>query len=169
MTRAKAERGAPKAFLDATLAGSAPREPNGCVLWPYSTWYGYAQIYWKPRGRAEAVGRLVLEHFVGPAPSRRHSMGHAPHAVCGNRHCIAPEHLSWQTSAEQAASRAADGTGPEIYSDDEVLGALRRLEAGESQADVARSIGVSDATVYYWRTGQVRGHLVASLKKERQP
>lgn len=95
-------------FMDAAVRGTAPTEQNGCVLWPFARDEdGYAIR--NRAGSRQAVGRAVLEWTVGPAPSSDHQMGHAPHDVCGNRHCIAPDHLSWQTPKEQAETKRRDG------------------------------------------------------------
>lgn len=107
----KTAEGAPASHLALILTGEAQREPNGCILWPFCTdGHGYAEIWQADRMRR--VGHIVLEHFAGPRPSPDHSMGHALHEVCGHRECIAPEHLSWQTSAEQARNRIIDGGPP---------------------------------------------------------
>lgn len=95
-------------FVDAACNGTAPTEPNGCILWPFPLDdYGYASRSTR-KGRY-AVGRVVLSRVIGPAPSAEHQMGHAPHEVCGNRSCIAPAHLSWQTPTEQAQVKRLDG------------------------------------------------------------
>lgn len=37
------------------------------------------------------------------------------------------------------------------YSEDQILGILKEIEAGSSMASVARAHGVSDQTIYRWR------------------
>lgn len=37
------------------------------------------------------------------------------------------------------------------YTEDQILGILREIEAGASMAAVARAHGVSDQTIYRWR------------------
>ncbi|MBX7133844.1 MAG: transposase, partial [Fimbriimonadaceae bacterium] len=37
------------------------------------------------------------------------------------------------------------------YSEDQILGILKEIEAGASMASVARAHGVSDQTIYRWR------------------
>lgn len=158
-------QGQAQSFLQSVLAGTAPREPNGCILWPFSEWRGYGRI--RHQGRPVHVGVLVLEHFVGPRPSERHTMGHAPHSVCGHRGCVAPEHLSWQTWAEQVAQQELDGTKsqPPCLTGEQhrhavpvavVREAVSRVHAGESHADVARALGVSRPAVSSWVSGRKR-------------
>lgn len=104
------DKGGPRRFVESVAQGTAPVEPNGCIFWPYAIDnYGYATAT-TSTGSSVAAGRLVLERVVGPAPTPEHQMGHAPHEVCGNRHCVAPAHLSWQTPLEQARSKRRDGS-----------------------------------------------------------
>ena len=167
MKQRQAPNGAPAAFVAAALDGTAPREPNGCILWPYAKHSaGYARIHQGPR--LVPVAAVVLEHVVGPKPGPEYSAGHAPHDICGNRGCIAPEHLSWQTWDEQAANRIVDGTqitptGPRgeghqsaTVSDAGVAAAIERVRAGETRAAVARDLGVSKVTVANWVRGSFR-------------
>lgn len=37
------------------------------------------------------------------------------------------------------------------YSEEQIVYALRQVEAGEKVADICRRMGVSDATFYNWR------------------
>lgn len=84
-------------------------------------------------------------------------MAHAPHEVCGYRHCIAPEHLSWATYIEQVAHQRADGTfNGTIVSDEVVRDAVARVRAGERQSVVARDLGVSHTTIRRWVLGKAR-------------
>lgn len=159
----KTQPGEASAFLDAVLRGDAPREPNGCIRWPHALkGKGYAHV------GGEAVGRLVLEHFVGPAPTPRHTMGHAAHDVCGSRRCVAPEHLSWQTYQEQTDQQRKDGTytppqsalGQAHHSatvdDETVRAAVARVRAGETRKAVAADLGVNVSTVKRWVSGHTR-------------
>ena len=160
-------RGEPMRFVRSVLDGTAPREPNGCILWPYGRQGGgYGQVL--RNGRQTLVGWIVLEHFDRPRPSPRHWMGHALHEVCGHRHCVAPEHLTWQTIEEQLEHRRKDGTFfvPEPptglaqhmarHSDEEVRAAVERVRNGETVTAVAESLGVSRPTVARWCAGTSR-------------
>ena len=37
------------------------------------------------------------------------------------------------------------------HSDEQIVYALKRVEAGEKVADVCRQMGISEATLYYWK------------------
>lgn len=38
------------------------------------------------------------------------------------------------------------------YSEEQIIGVLKQLEAGQKVSEVAREIGVSDATLYQWKS-----------------
>lgn len=168
-------QGQAQAFLQSVLDGTAPRESNGCILWPFALRRGYAQI--NRGGSPVGVGLVVLEHFAGPRPSPAHSQGHAPHDVCGRRHCVAPEHLTWQSPAEQAAQQRADGTWsppPRVAGEKQHLAvpagvvreAVQRVKAGESHAAVARALGVSRPAVSSWVSGRKRQDVLEEVRTD---
>lgn len=163
----QAERGSLLSFVEAVVAGGAPTEMNGCVLWPFRLNHkGYPWMRHPETGNKVPAGTIVLERTVGPRPSDKHTMGHAPHSVCGHRSCIAPAHLSWQTYAEQAIQRErVDGTGFKLAGfanpqatvpDDRVAEAIARCTAGEGQTAIAADYGVGQSTVSRWVRGASR-------------
>ena len=38
------------------------------------------------------------------------------------------------------------------FSDEQMIGAVKQLEAGRTAAEIARELGVSDQTLYNWRS-----------------
>jgi putative transposase len=38
------------------------------------------------------------------------------------------------------------------YAEEQIIGALKQMEAGRKIADLARELGVSEATVYTWKS-----------------
>ena len=38
------------------------------------------------------------------------------------------------------------------YSEEQIIGVLKQLEAGQKVSDVAREMGVSEATLYQWKS-----------------
>ena len=38
------------------------------------------------------------------------------------------------------------------YSEEQIIGVLKQLEAGQKVSEVAREIGVSEATLYQWKS-----------------
>lgn len=168
-------RGKGRRFLQSVLDGSAPREPSGCILWPALVDDdGYP--YFREQGRRVRATHLVLEHFYGPRPSPRHTAGHALHEICGHRHCVAPEHLSWQTPAEQRRNQMLDGSArgavirgeanPKAFlSDDEVIALIREALEGKPVRAVARDAGLGTTTVRHWMSGKNRPELVTKARQ----
>lgn len=168
-TLLKAPPGSHLAFVEAVVAGEAPTTERGCVLWPFSLDPdGYPKMTPPGTGRKVSVGTVVLERTVGPRPSSGHTVGHAPHSVCGHRSCVSPAHLSWQTRAEQSAQQSqADRTavGPKrmglanpsaTVPDAHVVEAVARHGAGETLAAIAADYGVYPQTIWTWVRGQYR-------------
>lgn len=170
-----APKGAPIAFVEAVVAGEAATEPGGCVLWPFSVDdNGYPHMQHPTTGRTVRVGALVLERTMGPRPSSGHTVGHAPHLVCGSRACIAPAHLSWQTRAEQSVhqwrvdrtgvARAGFANPQATVTDAQVAEAVARCAAGESQVAVAADLGVNPSAIWTWVHGRRRASALAEAK-----
>jgi putative transposase len=38
------------------------------------------------------------------------------------------------------------------YSEEQIIGTLKQMEAGRNVADLARELGVSEATIYTWKS-----------------
>lgn len=38
------------------------------------------------------------------------------------------------------------------YSEEQIIGALKQMESGRKVADLARELGVSEATIYTWKS-----------------
>jgi putative transposase len=38
------------------------------------------------------------------------------------------------------------------YTEEQIIGALKQMEAGRKVADLARELGVSEATIYTWKS-----------------
>ena len=83
---------------------------EGCLLWPHGQNRGYGRV--RVGGEMYQAHRLSCEWAHGPAPDGKDCALHAPHEICGHKHCIAPAHLRWGTQQENVADRAVDGTQP---------------------------------------------------------
>jgi putative transposase len=53
------------------------------------------------------------------------------------------------------------------FSEEQIIGILKRVEAGQPVADVCRELGASDATGYRWRA-QFGGLEVSQVRRLRQ-
>jgi putative transposase len=53
------------------------------------------------------------------------------------------------------------------FSEEQIIGILKRVERGQALADVCRETGISDATYYRWKA-QYGGREVNQLRRLRQ-
>jgi putative transposase len=53
------------------------------------------------------------------------------------------------------------------FSEEQIIGILKRVEAGQPVADVCRELGISDGTYYRWKA-QFGGLEVSQLRRLRQ-
>jgi membrane-associated PAP2 superfamily phosphatase len=109
------------------------------------------------------VHRLVTEYFLGPRP-RDMEVCHNNGIITDNRLC----NLRYDTKAGNFADKKKHGTenfgtknGQNILSETEVMKIVYLLKLGVYQKDIAREVGVSQATVsniasgktWSWLTG----------------
>lgn len=124
--------------------------PDGCVQWPFAARSsGYGSIFLK--GVRTTSHRVACEMAYGPPPLPGM---HAAHS-CNNRGCCNPAHLRWATVKENHADKISDGTlvrGEKCHTaqlTESSVREIRRLcHGGVSDRVVARSYGVSRATIY---------------------
>ena len=114
-------------------------QSDECLPWPFAkNWDGYGRIAW--RGRAWNAHRAMCIIAYGDPPSRSH---HAAHR-CGNTSCVNPRHLYWATPTENQIDIGSKRRRLDRARADKIRS---RLIEGESQAEVARSFGVSPRMV----------------------
>ncbi len=53
------------------------------------------------------------------------------------------------------------------FSEEQIIGILKRVEAGQPVADVCRELGISDGTYYRWKA-QYGGLEISQLRRLRQ-
>lgn len=135
-----------------------PPTADGCQLWQGSllSYSGYGRFHLSTGRRAtESViahrVSLILARGLPPADALV-----AAHA-CRNRHCVAPAHLRWATTAENAADRRRDGTviytrgeahALHVLTEDQVI-EIRTLYAagGVTQRELASRFGVVQSAI----------------------
>jgi hypothetical protein len=140
------KRGEPERFYREVVL---PYRGDDCLLWPYSlTVAGYGQLR-STKGRTQLVSRRVCEDTHGAAPSPHHEAAHS----CGRGQfaCVAPNHVSWKTPAENTADKIAHGTyhfgekhGLSKLTESQVL--QIRCSQGK-QTEIAGRFGITQQTV----------------------
>ena len=124
-------------------------DANGCMLWlgRARTVDGYGQF--RNRRRLVRVHRVALVYAAGPTP---HSAMDAAHS-CRNRHCVAPAHLRWASSAENHHDRLRDSTtnqggrhGMSKLTETQVL-KIRALSGESTGRALAKQFGISEGQV----------------------
>ena len=120
------------------------RTKGGCLEWHGLAKRGYGRILHE--GKAQQTHRLVLAAKKGepidPSMQARHH--------CDNPPCCNPDHLDWGTHEENTMDavlrRREDSCGMKLTADN-VRSIRLRLEAGETQASIAASYGVTRSTI----------------------
>lgn len=131
-----------------------------CLLWTASLNHeGYGRFHLGPVDVRAHVLSASIAHgarpFVGALAC------HAPHWQCGNRNCVAPEHLSWKSPAENIADREADGTtarGPRVNGE-QVRAILDLRRGGATFSSIDASLGIHRGAAYdiYHQHSRLRG------------
>lgn len=149
-----ADKGATEAFLRAHVAHSS----DHCLLWPFArtaTGYGIAVVGGVQKHASRWM--CVLAHGA-PHPETLE----AAHR-CGNRACVNPRHLRWETPKGNQADRLVHGT--DIRGQKNVKTTLtnedvRAIRAAPPDlAAICRRYGVSKGCVSKIRSGQRWGHI----------
>lgn len=142
-------------------------ETDDCIAWPYcKTKDGYGRLSWKGQPSSAHVVAATLAH--GPRPSDKHEVCHS----CGNgsKGCVNPRHLYWGTRKDNVADAIRHGTAFPVktmvrsgeashsakYTDVQIADMLRRVDAGETQAAVARDTGISAVYLNQLTLGRLR-------------
>lgn len=137
---ARASLGEPLRFLHEDVLTYKGDE---CLPWPYAcNTKGYGQI--AINSVTYYVHVVVCEKVNGPRPSPNHVASHK----CGQGHigCCNPNHLKWQTWAEDRADMITHGTNNAKLTDETVL-EIRSLEGKMSPRDIAHQFGISRENV----------------------
>lgn len=135
--------GAAQAWLTDYLANLP--DSTDCVEWPYGKGkWGYGVVRWN--GKSKPVHIIVNEAVRGPRPA-----GMETCHSCGNRACVNPAHLRWDTPINNQRDKLKHGThnrgnkhyGSKLTADD--VQEIRR--SSDSQAQLAARFGVHPGTI----------------------
>jgi hypothetical protein len=123
---------------------SKVNKTDTCWLWTATLdRYGYGQFY--------CNGRMVASHRLswllsGNTIPEGMVTCHAPHEICGNRHCVNPAHLKADSYSENNKDAYRDGTRPSKLTEEQVR-AIRANLKNKSQRGLAREYGVSQGLI----------------------
>lgn len=111
---------------------------------------GHGQMRWE--GRLDYVHRISWRLTHGPIPDGMWVLHRCNNARCGNpEHLYLGSHLDNMADMRIAGSRkgktSGEKSGRAILNEGAVLEARRRYLAGESQPEIARSMGVSTSCI----------------------
>lgn len=149
------------------IRSSLSYEGDDCILWPLyiNSESGYPTVCVDHKSRNGHSYMCELAH--GPRPTPQH---HAAHS-CHVRHCINPRHLSWKTPSENMLDKRENGTavthswGSQGKFTPEQVQHIRDMEGQHTQAAIARTFGVTEATIRNIYKGRTYG---ARISPERR-
>lgn len=140
------ERGAALEF--ANRVSLASRRSASCIIWPFGkNSAGYGTLF--VDGKKRLAHRYICQRVHGPA---KDSTLHAAHN-CGNRACVNPMHLRWDTPSGNCADKLLHGTHHrgERHGNAKLTAAdvrtIRQLGTSMSSPVIAPMFGVSPRTI----------------------
>ena len=133
---------------------------GGCRLWTRAV-NGAGYPVGTLGGKQVNPARILLEHIAGPAPS-----GCTLWQTCGDRKCLAPEHLVWRPAAEAHRYR---GSVQRKLREDQVHTIRRRLASGdETHREIAADYRISRDLISKIRCGKLYGDIPGDPLPSRQ-
>jgi len=131
---------------------------DDCLIWPYSTTRGYAQV--AIGRRLQKAARVMCQWVHGDPPTPKHEAAHS--CGNGNKACVNPKHLTWKTRAGNHADAMLHGTAyinqrgvPRAKLTPSQAGEIRSLKGHVSQDKIAARFGVSHSTVAKIHRGEL--------------
>lgn len=138
------------------LSCSVTNKKTGCIEWQRGQKCGYGAVF--VNGRQEAAHRVSYRLNIGPIP-RCLFVCHR----CDNRPCINPEHLFLGTAKDNnvdAANKGRTARGEKNsrakLTEKDVL-AIREMSG--SQAQIAKTFGVSQSNIFYIKSRRSWRHI----------
>lgn len=134
---------------------------DDCLIWPFGTSRGYAQI--TVDGVHQYVSRMICEIESGPPPTPDHEAAHS----CGNGKlgCVNPRHIRWATRSENELDKVDHGTsnrgirnGNAKLTDDDIR-QIRCMSGKTSQRAIATKFGVTQSIIWRVLSGRSWKHV----------
>jgi len=132
-----------------------------CLDWPFAkveSGYGRVNVL----GKSKNASQIMCQMAHGEAPTENHQAAH----LCGKGHlgCVNPQHLQWQTPAENNADKANHGTlplGERVYNatiSDETARKVKEMR-GKPYADIEGQLGVKKHVIGSILSGRTWRHV----------
>lgn len=148
----RCQHGEPERFLRSLIG----HDGDDCVLWPFclnDSGYGLASI----GGRQKQASRWMCILVYGDPPFPKAESAHS----CGNRKCVNPNHLRWDTPKGNCADKLKHGTlncgernGKTTLTDEEV-DLIRKTPRKRNQLKhLAERFGMSRESLVKIRNGK---------------
>jgi DNA-binding transcriptional regulator YiaG len=128
---------------------------DDCLIWPFTRirQKGYGMLGYGGK-KGIYAHRTMCELAHGKPPTKKSQARHS----CGKGHlgCVNPRHLSWSTNSQNQKDRRRHGThGGSIGARTRLtlrqIANIRARRGIETQASIARRLGVSVGCVEYWQ------------------
>ena len=120
-----------------------------CVIWPFATnKAGYGIMH--SNGKTRLAHRVIMEIKSG---ATHHDLDVAHSCGNGQRGCVNPNHMRWDSRAGNMADKLFHGThnrgekSPVAKLSNEQVSEIRKLRGKESQASIAKRLGVDQSNI----------------------
>lgn len=140
---------------------NALSKADQCIEWPFGTnghGYGRATV----NRKRVLVAWITCEMINGPKPSDEYEVAHN----CGNRICVNPLHLRWDTRAGNMHDKDMHGTDNkgEKHASHKLkisdIMDIKKMCASNTHREIAKHFGISTSLVSMIRNGQRWGHVL---------
>lgn len=139
-------RGDAQEFFEGLLTH---RDDRTCVPWPFTTSGSDKRPWMKRKGVRGFVARFLCAEAHGGEPGPQFQVAHS----CGNKDCVNPTHLRWDTPKGNAADKIAHGTtsrgerhGAAKLTAEQVR-EIRGLEGKMPKTEIGRRYGINSMHV----------------------